>query len=163
MRPTPAAVLRGLLLLTAAVVAATLARGATVATPDVVLPLVVAAGLYSGAGRGALTGLVAGWLVDVMPPGSAVLGTTALVYAACGLLAGAGRREGRQPAGWLLLVTGAAAVVSGVGQIVVGLLEGAAVGATGCVVSVALTWLWAAILVPLLIGLERRLARRRPA
>ena len=55
---------------------------------DLVLVLVVAVGLRAGTQVGALFGLVAGLLVDVVPPGSVPLGATALVYAAIG--AGAG-------------------------------------------------------------------------
>ena len=42
--------------------------------PDLVLPVVVAAALLGGPVRGALVGLGAGWVVDLCPPGTPVLG-----------------------------------------------------------------------------------------
>src|SRR5665647_2660478 len=49
--------------------------------PDLVLLVVVAAGLLGGPTRGALVGLGAGWVVDLMPPAAATLGVAALTYA----------------------------------------------------------------------------------
>lgn len=61
--------------------------------PDLVLVLVVAAALLGGPARGALAGLLAGWLVDVLPPASQYLGTHALTYALAGAVAGLWRQE----------------------------------------------------------------------
>ena len=153
--------LRGLLLLVAAVASVTLAARSQLVLPDLVLPVVVAGALRTGASRGGLLGLAAGWLVDLMPPGSSVLGTAALVYAAAGLLAGAGRREGETPFGWVALVgLGSAATVAG-GRLVVAGLSGAAVDWTVTGLRLVLSALLCALLVPLLVSIEQRLARAR--
>ena len=65
-----------------------------------VLPVVVAGALLSGPSSGALLGLAAGWVVDLMPPGSQVLGSSALLYAAAGLVTT--RRA--FPFGWVAMV-----------------------------------------------------------
>ena len=48
---------------------------------------------------GAAVGLAAGWLLDLVPPGSTHLGVQALTYAAAGALAGRARVEGPVTAG----------------------------------------------------------------
>jgi rod shape-determining protein MreD len=159
--PQLALTLRGLLLLVAAVASVTLAARSQLVLPDLVLPVIVAGALRTGASRGALLGLAGGWLVDLMPPGSAVLGTAALVYAAAGLLAGAGRREGETPFGWVALVgLGSAAVVGG-GRLVVAALSGAPVDWTVTGLRLGLTGVLCAVLVPALVSIEQRLARGR--
>jgi rod shape-determining protein MreD len=152
---------RGLMLLFAAVASVILAARSQVALPDLVLPVVVAGALRTGASRGALLGLAGGWLVDLMPPGSTVLGSAALLYAAAGLLAGAGRREGQAPFGWVATVGAAAAVVVTVGRLVVATLDGAAVEWPVVAAQLALTTVLCALLVPVLVRCEQRLARGR--
>jgi rod shape-determining protein MreD len=159
--PTLAVTVRGLLLLVAAVASVTLAARSQLALPDLVLPVLVAGAMRTGASRGALLGLAGGWLVDLMPPGSSVLGTAALLYAAAGLLAGAGRREGDTPFGWVAVVGAASALLVTAGRLAVSALSGAPVDwpvtGTRLVLSAALC----AVLVPALVGLEQRLARGR--
>ena len=159
--PSLALTARGLLLLLVAVASVTLATRSQLLLPDLVLPVVVAGALRTGASRGALLGLAGGWLVDLMPPGSSVLGTAALLYAAAGLLAGAGRREGETPFGWVALVGAASAVLVTAGRVTVAMLSGAAVewGAVGA--RLALSALLCAALVPVLVRCEQRLARGR--
>lgn len=101
MTPRTAAwhVARLLLLALAAVVTASMLPGARV-VPDLVLPLVVAAGFVRGPWAGVLVGLLAGWLSDAVPPTAPVLGTGALVYAVAGLVGGAYNRPGGH---WRLL------------------------------------------------------------
>ncbi len=140
---------RGLLLLVAAVVSVALAARSQLALPDLVLPVVVAGALRSGASRGALLGLAGGWLVDLMPPGSSVLGTAALLYAGAGLLAGAGRREGETPFGWVAVVGAACAVLVTAGRLVVAALSGAAVEWPVVGARLGLTVALCAVLVPL--------------
>ncbi|TPG19487.1 rod shape-determining protein MreD [Pedococcus bigeumensis] len=159
--PNLAVTARGLLLLVAAVASVTLAARSQLALPDLVLPVVVAGALRTGASRGALLGLAGGWLVDLMPPGSAVLGTAALVYAGAGLLAGAGRREGDTPFGWVAVVGAACAVLVTTGRLVVAALSGAAVEWPLVGIRLGLTALLCAVLVPVLVSLEQRLARGR--
>ncbi len=129
--------------------------------PDLVLPVIVAGALRTGASRGALLGLAGGWLVDLMPPGSSVLGSAALLYAAAGLLAGAGRREGETPFGWVAVVGAASAVLVTAGRLVVAALPGAAVEWPLTGLRLVLTVVLCAVLVPALVSLEQRLDRGR--
>ncbi|MBA2695926.1 MAG: rod shape-determining protein MreD [Ornithinimicrobium sp.] len=109
MRLLPRLVARAVLLL-AAVLVPVLLPDALPARPDLVLVIVAAAALIHGPATGALVGLFGGWLLDLVPPGSGPLGSTALAYLAAGALVGTTRRY----AGWSPLVpfavTGAAAV-----------------------------------------------------
>ncbi|NYG08052.1 rod shape-determining protein MreD [Phycicoccus badiiscoriae] len=159
--PHLALALRGLLLLVTAVASVTLAARSQLVLPDLVLPIVVAGALRTGVSRGGRLGLAAGWLVDLMPPGSSVLGTAALTYAAAGLLAGAGRREGETPFGWVAVVGLGSAVVVAAGRLTVAALSGAAVewGVLG--LRLVLTVVLCAALVPLLVGCEQWLVGRR--
>jgi rod shape-determining protein MreD len=162
--PSLALTFRAVLLLLAAVASVIVAARTQLAVPDLVLPVVVAGALRVGPSRGAMLGLAGGWLVDLMPPGSAVLGTAALLYAAAGLVAGAGRREGETPFGWVTTVGAACAVVVAAGRLVVAGLTGAPVDGRVMGAEVALTAVLCAVLVPLLVRCERRLAGgRRPA
>lgn len=129
--------------------------------PDLVLPVVVAGALLAGPSGGALLGLGAGWLVDLMPPGAPALGTNALLYAAAGLLAGAGRREGPAPWGWLAVIGVAASAVEMAGRVVVALLSGVTVVWPTIGLRLLLTSLLCAIAVPGLVRLEQWLVRRR--
>ena len=121
----------------------------------------VAGALRTGASRGALVGLTGGWLVDLVPPGSSALGTAALVYAAAGLLAGAGRREGQTPFGWVAVVGAASALLVTTGRLVVAALSGAAVDWQVVGGRLVVTTVVGTALVPLLVRLEGRLDRRR--
>jgi rod shape-determining protein MreD len=156
--PNLALTVRGLLLLVAAVASVTLAVRSQLALPDLVLPVVVAGALRTGASRGALLGLAGGWLVDLMPPGSSALGTAALVYAAAGLVAGAGRREGETPFGWVAVVGAACAVLVTTGRLVVAVMSGAAVQWPVIGMRLVLTVVLCVVLVPVLVSLEQRLA-----
>jgi rod shape-determining protein MreD len=117
--------------------------------------------MRTGASRGALLGLAGGWLVDLMPPGSSVLGTAALLYAAAGLLAGAGRREGETPFGWVAVVGAASALLVTTGRLAVAALSGAPVDWAVTGMRLVLSVTLCAVLVPALVALEQRLARGR--
>lgn len=160
MPRTAVVLVRGLLLLVAVLAAVTVASRSTVVLPDLALPVVVAAGLLVGPSRGALVGLAAGWLADLVPPGSAVLGTSALLYAVVGLVAGAGRREGVSPVGWLALVGVGCSAALGGGRVLVALLSGAPVVAQSVVLGLVLTATWCVLAVPWLVRLEQWLGRR---
>jgi rod shape-determining protein MreD len=163
VRPTAAGVLRAVLLVVAAMVAVTVGTRSAVPVPDLVLPVVVAGGLLGGPARGGLLGLAGGWLVDLVPPGATVLGTSALLYAACGLLAGAGRREGVAPWGWVVVVGAASAVLASAGRVALALVTSAPVDLVAVGTGLALTLAWSALTLPLLIGAEQRLRRGRRA
>lgn len=160
MPRTAVVLVRGLLLLVAVMAAVTVASRSAVVLPDFALPVVVAAGLLVGPSRGALVGLAAGWLADLVPPGSAVLGTNALLYAVVGLVAGAGRREGVSPVGWLALVSVGCGAALGGGRVLVALLSGAPVAAQSVLLGLVLTATWCVLTVPWLVRLEQWLGRR---
>jgi rod shape-determining protein MreD len=160
---SPLRLLRVVALVLAALLMVTLgARGVT-AAPDLVLPIVVAGALLAGPSRGALLGLGAGWVVDLMPPGSPVLGTSALLYAAAGLLAGAGRREGETPMAWLALVVLGSSAAVALARAGLAVLSAAPVGWGEVVVRWGLTASLALLAVPLLVQAERTLVRRHLA
>jgi rod shape-determining protein MreD len=138
------------------------ARGVTTA-PDLVLPVVVAGALLAGPSRGALLGLGAGWVVDLVPPGSPVLGSAALLYAVGGLVAGAGRREGETPMAWVAAVVLGAAAAVALGRVALALLAAAPVGWGDVAVRWGLTTTCAVVAVPLLVRAERALVRRHLA
>ncbi|MFD1826289.1 MULTISPECIES: rod shape-determining protein MreD [Mumia] len=63
--------------------------------PDLVLVVVVAVGLCTGAADGAVTGFVGGLLLDAAPPADHVLGQWALALTVVGYLAGTVDRGSR--------------------------------------------------------------------
>lgn len=151
---------RGLALVALAIAAACLAARTQLLLPDLVLPVVVAGALVGGPARGALVGLTAGWLVDLVPPGAVVLGTGALTYAACGLLAGAGRREGLASWRWVTVVGSLSSVVLVLGGLLTALASGAVVSFADSAVRVVLTALLCALVVPTLVRAEQHLRVR---
>lgn len=160
-RLTLAGSVRAALVLVAALVGVTYGSRLPLALPDLVLPLVVAAGLLGGATRGALVGLGAGWVVDLMPPGGVVLGASAVLYAAGGVVAGSGRREGETPLGWVAVVVAASAATVFAGRAVVALLSAGQLSWPGLGARWVLTVGVCLLAVPLLVGLEQALLRRR--
>jgi rod shape-determining protein MreD len=160
---SPLRLLRALAVVAAALVAVVLGARVAGPLPDLVLPVVVAGALLGGPSRGALLGLGAGWVVDLMPPGSPVLGSAALLYAAVGLVAGAGRREGQVAGGWLALVVVAASGVPALGRVLFGLAGSAPVNLSATAVQWGLTVGLSLVVVPLLIRAEHALVRRHLA
>ena len=160
MSKVPGVVTR-LLLLVAAVLALNLLPAGVPGRPDLVVLVVAAAALTHGPVTGGLVGLAGGWLVDLVPPGGEPLGAGALSYALAGVLMGTARRW--MP--WSPLVPWVAAVGgAGVVQAVRGLTAAAGVGVThpgDLLWSVAATALFALLLLPLLIAVERFLQSRR--
>jgi rod shape-determining protein MreD len=129
--------------------------------PDLVLVLVVAWALLRGPLVGGVAGLGAGWLLDLVPPGSALLGTQALTYAAAGVLAGRFAGEGPVAAPRVGLVALSAAVlVEGVAALRA-LAVSAPVDLTMLGLRCLLTATVAAALVPLVVRAERAVLRRR--
>jgi rod shape-determining protein MreD len=92
-----------------------------------------------------------------------VLGAAALLYAAAGLLAGAGRREGETPTAWLALVVLAASAVVALGRVALALIAGAPVDTGDVAVRWGLTATCAVVAVPLLVRAEHALVRRHLA
>ncbi|WP_270887636.1 rod shape-determining protein MreD [Pedococcus sp. 5OH_020] len=159
--PTRSGLLRLLLLVATVVLSGTVTARTARLSPDLVMPVVVAAALWSGPTRGALFGLGAGWVVDLVPPGASTLGSSALLYAACGLVAGAGRREGSSPWAWLAVVGAAASAVGSLGRALVALGSGAPLLPVELAGTLLLTCVLCAVAVPPLLRVEHALARRR--
>lgn len=156
-----AALLRGLAVLVAVLLLVTLGARHVAVLPDLALVLVVAWALLRGPVAGAAVGLATGWLLDLVPPGSAHLGVQALTYAAAGALAGRARFEGPVAAPRVALVAlGASVVVEGVG-VLGALAVSAPVDLAGVLVQCLLTATVAALVVPLVVAAERGLTRRR--
>jgi len=156
-----ALVLRALAVLGAVLLVVTAGVHHVPVVPDLVLVLVVAWALLRGPVVGAAVGLAAGWLLDLVPPGSSHLGVLALTYAAAGALAGRARVEGRVAAPRVAVVAlGASAVVEGVG-VLSALVVGAPVDLGAVGVQCVLTATVAAVVVPLVVAAERGLVRRK--
>ena len=156
-----AVLLRGLVVLAAVMLVVTLGARHVPLVPDLVLVLVVAWALLRGPVAGAAVGLASGWLLDLVPPGSAHLGVQALTYAAAGALAGRVRLEGPVTAARVAVVAlGASALVEGVG-VLGALAVGAPVDLTAVVLQCLLTATAAALVLPLVVAAERSLVRRR--
>lgn len=158
---TTGAVVRGVLLLLAAVLGVTLAARHLAPLPDLVLVVVASAALRSGPRVGLLTGLVGGWLLDLLPPGSAVLGTQALLYAGCGLVVGLARRPGPVSLVWVVaVVAGACGALEAVRGLLA-LAQGVPVDVVASVLRVVATATVGLVLVPFVSAVERRSERRR--
>lgn len=159
MNRLPSILVRTLLLL-AAVLAPTLLPSGMPGRPDLVLLVVAAAGLMHGPWTGAVVGLAGGWLWDLVPPGGEPLGAGALAYAAVGAVLGAARRWGPWSplVPWIATVLGAGLLQAGRG--LVGAAGVGVVHPTDLLWSVGATALFALLLLPLLIGIERHLLSR---
>lgn len=152
--------LRAGLLVVAVVGMLTLAARGVAPTPDLVLVTVVAVALRSGPVPGAGFGLVAGWVLDLVPPGAGHPGLSALLYAAAGALAGCWRRAGPVGILWLGAVgLATAAATEGVG-VLADLATSLPVDWSVVGVRVVLTAAAAAAVVPVILRLEVALHRR---
>lgn len=164
MRPTLLGVLRTAYVLVAALLVATVLPRLGVpaaAVPDLVLVGVVATAVLRGPVHGALVGLLAGWVVELVPPGGRPLGLTALGLMAAGLAAGSVRspssRSLLRPLGALLV---AAAVVLA-GHLAASVLADGDVELLADLGRLSATMLAGLLLLPALIALDRALVRRR--
>jgi uncharacterized membrane protein len=164
MRPTLLGVLRAAYVVVAALLTATSLPRLGVPPawlPDLVLVGVVATAVLRGPVHGALVGLLAGWVVELVPPVGAPMGLVPLVTMMAGLAAGLFRRASSRS--WL---RPPAALLSATGVVLAGrtasavLAEGnvePAAGASGLVSTV----LAGAVLLPPLLVIDRALVRRR--
>lgn len=154
MSALPRVLVRALLLVLA-VVLPVLLPPALPGRPDLVLLVVAAAALLHGPLSGAAIGLAGGWLLDLVPPGSALLGSTALAYLGAGWALGWSRRYAGWSSWWpVLAVAGTSA-----GLLALRALTAAAGAAPLVLVDLGWTWaltvLGAVLLLPALVGLER--------
>lgn len=79
-------------------------------SPDLMLVVVAALALRTGALRGCVTGFCAGLVADVLPPAYHTIGRYALVYCAIGYLVGLAREEIEDSAVLSVLAVASAAV-----------------------------------------------------
>ena len=150
----------GLVVLAAALSAVVLPRLGS-AGPDLVLLVVVPAALLGGPAKGALLGLGAGWIVDLMPPAAGALGVAALTYAAAGAVCGLWHREGGRSAFLPAVVTLVAASTVAAIDILRAVTSGWPVAWAPAGWSIVSTTAIGLAVVPLLIHAERGLIRRR--
>lgn len=154
MNRLPSIVTRALLLLGAVILPA-LTPGLVPARPDLVVLVVAAAALLHGPLTGGLVGLAGGWLVDLSPPGTEVLGTAAVAYLLVGALIGLAHRYAAWSPllPWLATGVGLAALL-----LVRGVSSAAGVGLAApadLVWTFVVTMLVAVVALPVLVGLER--------
>lgn len=155
------ALTRTALLLLGAVLGVTLAARHLAPLPDLVLVVVASAALRAGPRPGLLVGLGGGWLLDLLPPGSAVLGTQALLYAVCGLAVGSLRRPGPVPVVWVAAVIAGAAAGLEIARAGLALAQGVPVDVVPSALRVLATATVGLVVVPLVTAVERRSERRR--
>lgn len=151
-----------LLLLVSAVVVVTLAARGLSPIPDLVAVVVAAVGLRHGWRAGAATGLVGGWVLDLLPPGASVVGLTALVYAVGGAAAGRLHRPGPVPFLLVAVATGVTTLVVDLLGIAVALVRQGALDGPALLVRLVATMTVGLVLGPLLLRLDGRLGRGRP-
>lgn len=158
--PSRLTVLQAALLVAAALLGAVVTPRFAPVQPDLLVPVLVAGGLRGGRSTGVLLGLVSGWVVDLIPPGTDAFGLTALTYAAAGALAGTLHRSWRHsPALPSVAVLGAALVVHAV-HLLSDLLSARPVDLAGGALSVLATVVLGALLVPALVHHQQRLVDR---
>lgn len=164
MRPTALGLLRTAYVVAAALLTATVLPRLGVAgslMPDLVLVGVVASALLRGRVHGALVGLAAGWVVELVPPGGSPLGVTPLVLALAGAAAGAfasasSRSALRAPAG-----LAAAASVAALGHVAATALAEGRLPPGEVFGRLAATVVAGLLLLPVLLAVDRALVRRR--
>lgn len=131
------------------------------AVPGLALVVVVGIGMGCGPAFGAVAGFSAGLALDVVPPATGVVGTTALALVVVGDLAGRVRDpRGLAPVQRLAVVGGLAALAAAV-QLVFGLVLGVPAPSAGAMVTELLTFtatttLLGAVVVPAVSALLRR-------
>jgi rod shape-determining protein MreD len=131
--------------------------------PDLVVLLVAASAVLRGPAHGALIGLAAGWVVDLVPPGGSPLGLTALLYAAAGATAGMAHRTApRSPLGAFLGLAAATVVVE-LGAVCVAILSDGAFDLGAAATRTLTTLAVGSVALPALLGVDRALTRRRLA
>ncbi len=131
--------------------------------PDLVVLLVAASAVVRGPAHGALLGLAAGWVVDLVPPGGSPLGLTALLYAAAGATAGSvPPRRPPQPA-YRPAGLAAATVVVELGGVCVAILGDGTVDLAAAATRTLVTLAVGLLALPAVLGVDRALTRRRLA
>jgi rod shape-determining protein MreD len=131
--------------------------------PDLVVLVVASSAVVRGPTHGALLGLAAGWVVDLVPPGGSPLGLTALLYAAAGAAAGLAHRAATRGLLGALLGLAAATTVVEIGGVCVAILGDGSVDLAAAATRTLATLGVGLLALPLLLGVDRSLTRRRLA
>ena len=129
--------------------------------PDLVLIGVVATAVLRGSVHGALVGLVAGWVVELVPPVGSPLGLTPLVFMLGGLVGGLFRRESSHTVGRALVALMAAAAVVLLGRLASASLAEGSVSASDGLFRLASTLGVGLLALPVILAVDRALVRRR--
>jgi rod shape-determining protein MreD len=153
---------RGAALVVGAVLVVTLAARGLDSVPDLLSVVVAVIALREGVWGGALAGLTAGWVLDLLPPGAPVLGLSALAYAVAGAVVGRFARIG--PVSPLVVSAQAllACLVVDACTLVATLARGGALAPAGLAGRWLVTATVALLLGPALVRLDTRTARIAP-
>jgi rod shape-determining protein MreD len=164
MRPTALGLLRAAYVVAAALTAATVLPrlGVPAAwTPDLVLIGVVATAVLRGPLHGAVVGLAAGWVVELIPPVGRPLGLTALVMMLAGAVAGAIGASSLRSALRASFALVAAALLIGLSRTTVVAVAQGTWEATDALTAVVATSAAALVVLPVLTVVDHSLVRRR--
>lgn len=131
--------------------------------PDLVVIVVASSAVVRGPAHGALLGLAAGWVVDLVPPGGSPLGLTALLFAAAGATAGLAHRAASRGLPRALLGLAAATAVVEIGGVCVAIFGDGAFDLAAAATRTLATLAVGLLALPLLLGVDRSLTRRRLA
>ncbi|MEO7752888.1 MAG: rod shape-determining protein MreD [Terracoccus sp.] len=129
--------------------------------PDLVLIGVAASAVLRGPVHGALLGLAAGWVVELVPPVGDPIGLTPLVLMAGGLLAGSFRRTSSNSFLRALGALAAASVVVIAGRWAAAIVAEDGFAPTEGLGQLVATVVTALIVLPLLLAADGALVRRR--
>ena len=130
--------------------------------PNLVLLVVVAAGLVRGASFAMVLGLAAGLLLDLAPPADHVAGQWALALVLVGLVAGQVNREARSSAGAVVATVAVCSLLGTTVFALTGALLGDPISSVGSVLGVVglallLDVLLTPLVLPPLMAMFRRL------
>lgn len=130
--------------------------------PNLVLLVVVAAGLVRGASFAMVLGLAAGLLLDLAPPADHVAGRWALALVLVGLVAGQVNREARSSAGAVVATVAVCSLLGTTVFALTGALLGDPISSVGSVLGVVglallLDVLLTPLVLPPLMAMFRRL------
>jgi rod shape-determining protein MreD len=129
--------------------------------PDLVIIGVVATAVLRGPVHGALVGLLAGWVVELVPPVGSPLGLTPLVMMLSGLVGGLFQRVSSRTVGRAVVALTASALVLLLGHTVSTIAAEGSVSATDGLARLASTVGVGVLALPVLLALDRALVRRR--
>ena len=129
--------------------------------PDLVLVGVVSTAVVRGPRHGAIVGLAAGWVVELIPPVGSPLGLTAVVTMAGGAVAGTFRRPSSRSPVRPMVALLAATVVVQAGHLASTLLAEGSVALGRQLGSLVSTLAVGAVALPVFLSVDRALVRRR--